>query len=69
MNGTGRPPQILERKEFKPGMSVEFRAEPDADERAKLFIHTAFFSGLPTHSSELRAALEFSSGGVVLCQH
>lgn len=34
----------------------------------RFFIHAAFFSGFQSHFSELRAALEFSPGGLVLCQ-
>lgn len=68
MKGTVRPLQILTRKEFKFWHVWRFREEPDTDVMAKLFIHTAFFSGFRAHLGELRAALELSSGGLVLCQ-
>lgn len=68
MKGSLCPLQILTRKEFKNWNVLKFRVGVDTDVMAKPFIHTAFFTGFQAHFSELRAALEFSSDGLVLCQ-
>lgn len=66
--GTACPRQILTRKEFKNWHVWRLRVEPDTDVMAKLFISMAFFTGFQAHFSELREALEFGSGGIMLCR-
>lgn len=64
------PLQTRTRKELKTWHVLWFRVEPCRCRCDGKAFHpcSIFFTGFQAHFSELRAALEFSSGGIVLCQ-